>query len=39
MDRIYAVNEIISIIAPILENYGVSRAYLFGSGLAACTMI
>lgn len=31
MDRIYAVNEIISIIAPILENYGVSRAYLFGS--------
>lgn len=31
MDRIYEVNEIISIITPILQNYGVSRAYLFGS--------
>lgn len=31
MDRIYAVSEISRIIAPILEKYGVSRAYLFGS--------
>lgn len=31
MDRIYEVNEIISIITPILQNYGVRRAYLFGS--------
>lgn len=31
MDRIYAIDEISSIIAPILKNYGVSRAYLFGS--------
>lgn len=31
MDRVYAVNEIKSIITPILKNYGVSRAYLFGS--------
>lgn len=31
MDRIYAIDEISSIIAPILKSYGVSRAYLFGS--------
>ena len=31
MDGIYAVSEISRIIAPILEKYGVSRAYLFGS--------
>lgn len=31
MDGIYAVSEISKIVAPILERYGVSRAYLFGS--------
>lgn len=31
MEKIYAMNEIAAIIRPILQNYGVSRAYLFGS--------
>ncbi len=31
MDKIYALDEIQAIINPILQNYGVSRAYLFGS--------
>ncbi len=31
MEKIYALNEIQAIIRPILQNYGVSRAYLFGS--------
>lgn len=31
MEKIYALNEIQAIISPILESYGVSRAYLFGS--------
>lgn len=31
MERIYAVEEISDIVAPILKGYGVSRAYLFGS--------
>ena len=31
MDGIYAVSEISRIVAPILKQYGVSRAYLFGS--------
>lgn len=31
MEKVYAVNEIQAIIRPILQDYGVSRAYLFGS--------
>ena len=31
MDKIYALNEIQAIVKPILQQYGVSRAYLFGS--------
>lgn len=31
MKKIYALDEIQQIINPILQNYGVSRAYLFGS--------
>lgn len=31
MDKIYAMDEIQAIVNPILQNYGVSRAYLFGS--------
>jgi predicted nucleotidyltransferase len=31
IEKIYALEEIKAIIVPILENYGVSRAYLFGS--------
>lgn len=31
MDKIYALNEIQAIVNPILQQYGVSRAYLFGS--------
>lgn len=31
MEKIYAMNEIQAIIRPILQDYGVSRAYLFGS--------
>ena len=31
MEKVYNVNEIQEIICPILQNYGVSRAYLFGS--------
>lgn len=31
MEKIYALNEIQAIIRPILQNHGVSRAYLFGS--------
>lgn len=31
MDRVYAIDEISNIIAPILKSHGVSRAYLFGS--------
>ncbi|NBH83045.1 nucleotidyltransferase [bacterium C-53] len=31
MEKIYALNEIQAIIRPILQDYGVSRAYLFGS--------
>lgn len=31
MDKIYALNEIQVIVNPILQQYGVSRAYLFGS--------
>ena len=30
-DRIYTLNEIKSIIAPIASRYGVDRVYLFGS--------
>ena len=30
MDKIYALNEIQAIVKPILQQYGVSRAYLFG---------
>ncbi len=31
MEKIYALSEIQAIICPILKNYGVRRAYLFGS--------
>lgn len=31
MNKIYAVNEISSIVAPILETFGVERAWVFGS--------
>lgn len=31
MAKIYALDEIQAIIVPILRDYGVSRAYLFGS--------
>ena len=31
MEKIYALSEIQELINPILQNYGVSRAYLFGS--------
>lgn len=31
MGRIYGLNEIQTIISPILSSYGVNRAYLFGS--------
>lgn len=31
MEKIYALDEIRAIIHPILQSYGVSRAYLFGS--------
>lgn len=31
MEKIYALDEIQTIINPILKDYGVSRAYLFGS--------
>ena len=31
MDKIYALNEIQAIVNPILQQYGVSCAYLFGS--------
>lgn len=31
MGKVYAFDEIRKIIYPILQNYGVSRAYLFGS--------
>lgn len=31
MDKIYALNEIQAIANPILQQYGVSSAYLFGS--------
>lgn len=31
MDKIYALNEIQAIVNPILQQYGVSRAYLLGS--------
>ncbi len=31
MEKVYALHEIQAIICPILQNYGVSRAYLFGS--------
>ena len=31
MEKIYAFDEIRRIVSPILQNYGVSRAYLFGS--------
>lgn len=31
MEKIYAIDELQRIIRPILQNYGVSRAYLFGS--------
>lgn len=31
MEKIYALDEIQAIIQPILRNYGVSKAYLFGS--------
>ena len=31
MDKIYAMDEIQEIVNPILQNYGVSRAYLFGA--------
>lgn len=31
MNKIYAVNEISSIVAPILESFGVERAWVFGS--------
>lgn len=31
MDGVYTVDEIVRIITPILKNYGIRRAYLFGS--------
>ncbi len=31
MEKVYVVDEIQEIIHPILQSYGVSRAYLFGS--------
>ena len=31
MNKIYAVNEISSIVAPVLEAFGVERAWVFGS--------
>lgn len=31
MEKVYALDEIQAIISPILQNYGVSRAWLFGS--------
>lgn len=31
MEKVYAFDEIRRIICPILQNYGVKRAYLFGS--------
>lgn len=31
MEKIYAMNELQAIICPILRDYGVRRAYLFGS--------
>lgn len=31
MEKIYALDEIQRIVCPILQSYGVSRAYLFGS--------
>lgn len=31
MEKVYALEEIQTIVRPILQNYGVSRAYLFGS--------
>ena len=31
MEKIYEVDEIRKIIHPILQSYGVRRAYLFGS--------
>lgn len=31
MDKIYAVNEISTIIAPIVESFGVEKVWLFGS--------
>ena len=31
MEKKYAFDEIRRIVSPILQNYGVSRAYLFGS--------
>lgn len=31
MSRIYAVNEISTIIAPIVEAFGIERVWLFGS--------
>lgn len=31
MEKIYAFEELQRIICPILQNYGVRRAYLFGS--------
>lgn len=31
MNKIYAVSEISSIVAPVLETFGVERAWMFGS--------
>ena len=31
MDKIYAVNEISAIVAPIAETFGIERVWLFGS--------
>lgn len=31
MEKVYALDEIQAIINPIMKNFGVSRAYLFGS--------
>lgn len=31
MNKVYAVNEISSIVTPILEAFGVKRAWIFGS--------
>lgn len=31
MEKIYALDEIRAIVNPIMRDYGVSRAYLFGS--------